>query len=352
MKKVWLIIELVILTAGTLATAVAQAPANVEDLRGMLLSQGERGYLVGHHDDPMYGHDWKFEEGKSDVLAVTGHYPALMTFDLGHIELGDAANLDGVPFDRIREEIKKQYERGGIVSLSWHADNPVTGKSAWDNSDSTVVRQILKNKAVRRKFTGWLDRLADYLLTIPQPIVFRPWHEHTGSWFWWGQQLCSKKEYLDLWKLTVGHLKKRGVSNLVYAYSPGIEPKSTAEYLERYPGDKIVTLIGVDAYHYNGLDGTQEFQLNLGRMLRIMQEVCRTHHVAMALTECGMESITDPHWFTQTLAPVISKYPLAYVQFWRNAHDNPTHFYTPYPGHTSAADFRQFCSFPKAIMVK
>ena len=238
------------------------------------------------------------------------------------------------------------------MSLSWHVDNPVTGKSAWDNSDSTVVRQILKNKAVRQKFTAWLDRLADYLLTIKEPIVFRPWHEHTGSWFWWGQELCSKKEYLALWRLTVKHLKARGVTGLVYAYSPGIEPQNAAEYLERYPGDKVVSVIGVDAYHYNGLDGTKDFQSHLDRMLRIMQEVCQTHRVAMAVTECGMESISDPQWFTGTLAPVINKYPLAYVQFWRNAYDNPTHFYAPYPGHASAADFKQFCTSPKAIMVK
>jgi len=321
----------------------------------MLLSQAERGYLVGHHDDPMYGHTWEAlgaANGQSDVLAVTGMYPALMTFDLGHIELGADKNLDGVPFRRIREEIGRQYRRGGIVSLSWHVDNPVTGQSAWDNSDSTVVRQVLFNNNVREKFTVWLDRLADFLLTIDEPVVFRPWHEHTGSWFWWGQELCSRKEYLSLWRLTVSHLKKRGVRNVLYAYSPGIEPQNAEQYLERYPGDKIISVIGVDAYHYNGTDGTREFQEHLDRMLTIMQQVCRKHKVAMAVTECGMESIPDSTWFTRTLAPIVDKYPLAYVQFWRNAHDNPAHFYTPYPGHPSAADFKQFCLSSKAIMTK
>ena len=89
-----------------------------------------------------------------------------MSFDLGHIELGDSVNLDKVSFDRIRREAVAQYERGGMVSFSWHLDNPLTGKDTWDVSDSTVVSSVLPGGANHEKFITWLDRAADYMNSI------------------------------------------------------------------------------------------------------------------------------------------------------------------------------------------
>ncbi len=89
-----------------------------------------KGIMLGHQDDPVYGTTWKWDEGKSDVLLTTGDYPAVMGFDLGKIELDSKENLDGVLFDRMRQEIIAQYKRGGIVTLSWHPWNPATGENA------------------------------------------------------------------------------------------------------------------------------------------------------------------------------------------------------------------------------
>ena len=53
----------------------------------------KKGIMVGHQDDPVYGTTWKWDEGKSDVLLTTGDYPAVMGFDLGHLELDSKENL-------------------------------------------------------------------------------------------------------------------------------------------------------------------------------------------------------------------------------------------------------------------
>ena len=162
-----------------------------------------------------------------------------MSFDLGRIELGGDKNLDNVPIERLRREIIAQYERGGMVSLSWHTDNPVTGKDAWDVSDSTVVASVLPGGAQHDKFMGWMGTIADFMNSLTTsdgrkvPVLFRPWHEHTGSWFWWGQALCSATEYKALWRMTYEFMQQKGVKHLLYAYSPGTEPNNTAEYLER-----------------------------------------------------------------------------------------------------------------------
>ena len=117
-----------------------------------LSSLQQRGYMIGHQDDPFYGLTWEWEKGRSDVKETCGDYPAVMGFDLGGIEMGDEKNLDSVPFPLIREELIAHHERGGIVTLSWHPRNPLTGGTAWDKDDTTVVRSILPGGSQHKKF--------------------------------------------------------------------------------------------------------------------------------------------------------------------------------------------------------
>lgn len=308
-------------------------------------------FMFGHHDDPVYGIRWDGDENRSDVKSVCGDYPAMMSFDLGHIELGDSVNLDKVSFDRIRREVVAQYERGGMSSFSWHLDNPQTGKDTWDVSDSTVVRSVLPGGANHEKFITWLDRAADYMNSIQTadgtkvPILFRPWHEHTGSWFWWGQKLCSTEEYKALWSMTYNRMKEKGADQLLWAYSPGTEPNDTTEYLERYPGDSIIDLIGVDAYQFE----RAAYEQALDKSLQIMTQIGKSHNKAIAVTETGYETIPDSTWWTGTLMPIIQKYPISYVLVWRNAREKENHFYAPYPGQVSEQDFVKFYNDPKTL---
>lgn len=304
----------------------------------------KKGYMFGHHDDTAYGIGWEFEEGRSDVRSVCGDYPAVISFDLGHIELGDSVSLDKVPFNKIRQEIINQYQRGGMVSLSWHLDNPLTDGDSWDVSDTTVVASILPGGTKHEKFNGWMENLADFLnsLQTPEgtkiPVFFRPWHEHTGSWFWWGQKLCTTEQYKALWHMTHNFLQEKGANHLLYAYSPGTEFTDSTSYLERYPGDDIIDLIGFDTYQFN----KETYLKTLERTLPILTEIGKAHNKVIALTETGYEGLKDAQWWTQTLQPALTDYPIAYVLVWRNARERITHFYAPYPSQESAEDFKSF----------
>ena len=322
-----------------------------QELLSNLKARTAQGFMFGHHDDPMYGIGWVGDEDRSDVKSVCGDYPGVMSFDLGELELGGEANLDNVPFARIRQEIIRQYERGGLASLSWHVRNPKTDGTAWDNSDSTVVRSILPGGECHEKFAGWLRTLAGFLNSlqtadgIKVPVLFRPWHEHTGSWFWWGQALCTDDEYKTLWHMTADTLQAHGANHLLYAYSPGHEPQDTTQYLQRWPGDDRVDVVGFDTYQFD----RAEFLAGLDRMLQITTSVAQRHKKVAAVTEIGYESIPDATWWTGTLLPAVESYPLSYVLVWRNAHDKENHFYTPYPGHPSAADFVEFYKKPNTL---
>lgn len=317
----------------------------------------------GHQDDLFYGHNWVVSDpendplDRSDVKDVAGAYPMILGCDLGGIEMGWEENLDGVPFDLMRRAALKQIERGGIVTFSWHPRNPLTGGDAWDVSSDQVVKSVLKGGENVKEFRAWLKRAADFIESIGTdvPIIFRPWHENIGSWFWWGGKLCSEEEYKELYRMTwLYFMKERGLTNILWCYSPNgdVEPP---EYMSRYPGDDFVDILGVDTYEYIG-DGTVEeagasYQGNLRRTLTFVTTIASDHKKIVCLSETGLEGLVDPTWWTETLYPVISDFAISYVLTWRNAYDKPTHFYAPWKGFEWADDFKQFTEKENIVLL-
>lgn len=316
----------------------------------------------GHQDDVVYGHDWQCGmtspgEVRSDVKDVCGSLPLVIGFDLGHLERGDSINLDGVAFSEIRHNAIRHYLDGGIVTMSWHPSNPVTKGTAWDNSDSTVVRNVL----AKGTLDPWHKRLADFFLSLRTPdgtlvpVLFRPWHEMTGSWFWWGKELCTPDEYRKLYRSTYEAMQKAGVNNLVFAYSTGHEPLDEEEFLERYPGDDIVSVIGFDFYQLdaaNDITRSKELYVSeMQRMGKLISDIADSRGKIAAICETGLEGVVDSLWWTNTLLPVTDSLPLAYVLVWRNAHDQPGHFYAPWPGHSSQDDFIAFYNNQRTVFL-
>lgn len=320
--------------------------------RQMLLSRlakiQQKGYMYGHQDDTFYGITWEWDLNRSETFDLVGDYPGVMGFDLGGIEVDDEKNLDSVPFTRIREEIIRQYERGGIITISWHPRNPLLGTTAWIESDikayenavealkavgrndlilqlddpRTTVRSVLPGGKMAAKFQTWLRRLTTFLCSLKDskgnqvPFIFRPWHENNGNWFWWGQANCSDEEYHAFWNLTQDYVNTQLRDYVVWSFSPNLQGNWTEEqWLVRYPGDNRVDLIGEDAYQW----GTEEdFKAGVAADLELVTKIARDHHKLLAMTECGYKNSPDPTWWTRVVKPFLDKYPLVYFLPWRN----------------------------------
>ena len=316
----------------------------------------EKGFMFGHQDDPLYGVTWEGDSDRSDIKSVVGDYPAVMGFEIGRIELGGKESLDNVNFETMRQEIIKQYIRGGMTTISWHMDNPITGGDSWDVETKGVVTSVLPNGENHEKFMSWLQYGADFfnsLVTedgIKIPVLFRPWHEHTGSWFWWGQDNCTTEEYKELWLLTHNYFQEQGVNNLLYGYSPDSHGPGEI-YLERYPGDEYVDVLGLDIYQQNSDDGTEVYQKKLETILPFLTEEGKKRNKPIAITETGLEAIPIADWWTEVLLPSVEKYPISFVLLWRNARERPNHYYAPYPGQKSADDFVKFYNSPRTLFV-
>ena len=335
----------------------AQTPA--ESMIALLDSTSKSGkFYFGHHDDTAYGHEWKYVAGKSDVKDVTGEYPGLMNWDLGLIELDSARNLDGVPFSFIADEIVAQNARGGINAISWHLRNPLSGGDSWDVSASPL-KELDENTALSDTLDLWIGKAADFIASLKDeegnkiPVIFRPWHENTGTWFWWGAGNSTPEQYKDLWKRTRRIFDEKGIDNVVWTFSPDRVP-TTEQYLMTYPGDEYVDILGCDIYHFGGADNVDQYRQSVSGLLPYVAEEAAKRGKLVAFTETGLESVVMDNWFTEVLLPLVSDVPVAYVCVWRNANqeEKPMHYYAPYPGHPAEADFKKFHDNPKTIFVK
>lgn len=314
----------------------------------------KNGFAIGHQDATAYGVNWRYKDSLnaywSDIKDVAGDYPAVYGFDLGHIELGSDHNLDTVSFDLMRDLIRKASAKGGIITLSWHLDNPTTDGSAWDTSKS--VQDILKGGSKREKYELWVSRLADFLNSLEDfngrkiPVIFRPFHEMNGSWFWWGAGSSTSDEYKALWVETLSLLiNKHDIHHLIYAYSPNTI-NSENEFNRFYPGDRYVDILGVDIYNHNG---DEAFVKDVTENLKIIKKLAEEKNKIFALTETGNTKKPTADWWTRVLYPSVKDSGITWLLLWRNA--RPNHYFAPFPGIISEQDFILFKSFKDTLFL-
>ncbi|MBL0359320.1 MAG: beta-mannosidase [Chitinophagaceae bacterium] len=321
----------------------------------------KKGTLFGHQDDLAYGVNWKYKPGRSDVKEVTGHYPGIYGWELGRLEIDAPANLDGVPFDKMRSYIIKGYNSGAVITISWHLNNPLTGKSAWDVSPANTVPAILPGGEKNELYNSWLDKVAVFFNSLKTkngtyvPVIFRPFHELNGSWFWWGGKNCTAAELVQLWKYTVGYLRDtKNIHHLLYAFNTDRFLNET-EYLQRYPGNEWVDIMGFDIYQKGDVLPNEKFIAEMDRSLTILTTIAKEKRKIPALTEVGYSMVPDSTWWTAVFLKSIEKHSIAYVLAWRNAgrkSKDEVEYYVPFKGQQSAADFFKFSSNKKIYFGK
>lgn len=338
-----------------------QATRETVNLYRNLKKLVNKGFMFGHQDDLAYGVNWRYKEGRSDVKEAAGDYPAVYGWDLGNIENSNDANLDGVPFKKIRQFIKEGYARGGVITISWHANNPLTGKNAWDTTHGTVT-SVLPGGTSNELYRSWMDKVADFLLSLKGqngeliPVLFRPYHELTGNWFWWCRNNCSAEQFKVLWRYLVYYLREqKKVHNLICVYNTA-DFSSKENFMERYPGDDMVDMISFDSYQYNDPAKDNSFVKKVDAQLAVLDTIAAERKKIAAFAETGYEQIPYAAWWTDVLLKAIGDHKIAYVLVWRNHGYNEymkrMHYYAPYAGQVSEVDFKKFYQSGKTFFEK
>ncbi|MBI5772738.1 MAG: hypothetical protein HZA89_03220 [Verrucomicrobia bacterium] len=219
-------------------------------------------FLFGQHHANLYGintnnarwlTDNNSNTNRSDVKSVTGSHPALFGFS-PTVVVGMAPNPESwLSVAEWQNRIKDAHRWGGVIQI-YYPPEKVFYTNGWvEPTLDSVQTNGLHYAALTNHIHAFADML-DGLLDDsgdPIPIVLRPWHEHTGGWFWWspGNNATDKQQYINLFRSTVDILRARGHNSSLTALSPsGHRLGVDREYLFAYPGDGYVDIFGFDMY--------------------------------------------------------------------------------------------------------
>ncbi len=286
---------------------------------------------------------------QSDIAEICGSLPAVGNWDLKDIVtgLGDSA---------ICSEAEYYYANNGIISFCWHMMDPSgSGFYSKDIPDPQVGNQLLPGGKHHAWYLEQLDRVAFFFQQLkgPEgesvPVLFRPFHEMDGDWFWWGKPNVSNKTFALLWQFTYNYLvKEKKVNNLLFVFSPCdrfTKREGEMGYLDYYPGDACVDVLAQDNYWQvrSGADSAA-----FVKQLQIMVKLAAEKNKIAAISETGLDGIGIHDWFTNVLLKPIMNDSIArkisYVSIWNRS-------FVPYPGHPAAPDFLKFHGDPFTLFM-
>lgn len=326
--------------------------------------------MFGHQNAGHIGVSITAKDGtQSDVKNLVGKHPAVVGIDtlsfLGY---------EGYKDDLVKV-VKQLHKEGVIITLSAHMPNFSLGDDKYIDytpniTEGNVGERIMPGGDLNGKYLKFLNMIADFACECIDvsgdriPMIFRPFHEDSGNWFWWGAESLSDDKFIKLFRYTVEYLRdEKGIRNFLYAYSPNGFIESTEKYMRRYPGDDVIDIMGMDIYHDRPVEG-DGFVEKTESSLEIISKCADIHGKITALTEIGYRTLdADVHgnyyeglapednvmqdWFTSVFKKVLSgKYgkKCAYALVWANFSD--TQFWLPYIKgdfkHEMADDFKEF----------
>lgn len=186
---------------------------------------------------------------------VTGKYPAICGLDfMDYAPSRTARGAKGFSVDTAL----KIHEAGGIVTFCWHWNAPdkylkdgndANGNPRWWQGFSTAnvtfdIDAVMngkdnEGKALLDADIAEIAKQINILRDAGVPILWRPLHEASGGWFWWGAK--GAEPYKQLWKYLYDQLTNQyGCSNLIWVWN--------GQAANWYPGDEYVDVIGEDIY--------------------------------------------------------------------------------------------------------
>jgi hypothetical protein len=215
---------------------------------------------------------WGIDELKY-IEQKTGKSPALRGIDFIHqrdneIEVKNAINW---------------WNKGGIPTIMWHWGAPGIGEG-YENSKASVDIDNCFTEGTREHTAFWyeLKTKADLLEKIRDanvPVLWRPFHELNGHWFWYGKQ--GPEKFKRLWITMYDYfVQERKLNNLIWVLCYTGSPDKNW-----FPGDQYVDIAGADSY-----DGGDHPHLN---MYMGVKEIVKGTPMPIAYHECGVPPDPD-----------------------------------------------------------
>ena len=273
------------------------ATPEAKQLLEYLYSVSGKQTLAGQHNAPIRG-----TSRLSVVHRNTGKYPVIVGHDFGFSYPG---YWDGINYrQQLVDEAIRRHEEGFINTVMWHAvvptqDEPVTfipfvnvGKSEYALTDDQWKELTTPGTALNERWKSQVDVVAWFLKQLKYadvPVLWRPYHEMNGFWFWWCGK-PGKEGYAKLYRMMYDRLVNfHKLDNLIWVWNANELKDGVTSYADYYPGDDVVDILATDVYStgFNEENYTKLQKLAKGKLI--------------AIGECGAPPSDDilkkqPNW--------------------------------------------------------
>jgi len=241
--------------------ATPHASPEVRALLQLLYKLSGKYTLMGQHNFPAAG-----DRNSRFAAGYIGKPPVIWSTDFGFAKEGDKDSYR-MRSAMVKEAIR-QNKLGSIITLCWHAvpptaDEPVTFQpvagadplklaSVQGRLTDEQFKDILTpGTALYQHWAAQVDTIAGYLKQLQKAhiaVLWRPYHEMNGNWFWWGNrtgQYSTKALYLQIFDRLVNYHK---LTNLVWVWSVDRPTKSGMEFENFFPGSNYFDIAALDVY--------------------------------------------------------------------------------------------------------
>ncbi len=217
------------------------------------LSLKSTGRIVsGQHIGCGYA-DREFDNNLRALFEETGKWPAMMGVDYFRAQEVDGQRMQDSQGKT--DTIISYWAEGGLATVTAHLINPWTGGITNDKSygNGTYADAYTRGTLAYNTLKADFDLMADEFLRLQAEgvtVLFRPFHEMNGPWFWW--YTTEPADFIRLWRYWQSYLmNEREVHNLLYVFSPNASGGPTLDPVLYYPGDDYIDILAMDTYRDN-----------------------------------------------------------------------------------------------------
>jgi mannan endo-1,4-beta-mannosidase len=226
------------------------SPEAVDLLRYLYNISGKH-TLTGQHCAPLVG-----STRLAGVHKHIGHYPAVFGQDFG---FSAAGTWDGINFrQQIVDESIRRHHEGFIITLMWHAVRPIEDEpvvfeeSVQGNLSNQEWNDLITpGTEINERWKSQVDVIAWFLKQLREaavPVLWRPYHEMNGDWFWWGKKE-GESGYKKLYRMLFERLVDfHGLNNLIWVFNANEVRENVDPYPKYFPGEGLVDILATDVY--------------------------------------------------------------------------------------------------------
>lgn len=250
----WMIVTLLFcaqVNAGEFKAVTPNASEEAKALLNYLYKASGKKLLTGQHNAPLNGSNRLMGLHKQ-----VGEYPAVFGQDFGFSEPG---SWDGINFrQNIVDEAIRRHHQGFINTLMWHAvapihDEPQQFKTSIQAklTDAQWQELVTPGTHLHERWKSQVDVIAWHLKQLQYanvPVLWRPYHEMNGFWFWWGYRQ-GPEGYTKLWRMLFDRLVNfHKLDNLIWVWNANEVKEKVPDYKLFYPGHDVVDVLATDVY--------------------------------------------------------------------------------------------------------